>query len=74
MFSLFGLSIQEFLISLFYCQRTAFVCEFQHTPLRKMIFFLNTVPKSAESHFGYLCPSGVNIPACVHICSFPTKL
>jgi hypothetical protein len=26
-------------ICLFYCQKTAFVCEFQHTPLRKMIFF-----------------------------------
>jgi hypothetical protein len=39
MFLPFGFSIQEFIICLFYCQRTAFVCEFQHTPLRKMIFF-----------------------------------
>jgi hypothetical protein len=39
MFSPFGFSIQEFFICLFYCQKTAFVCEFQHTPLRKMIFF-----------------------------------
>jgi hypothetical protein len=23
----------------FYCQKMAFVCEFQHTPLWKMIFF-----------------------------------
>jgi hypothetical protein len=41
MFSMFGFSIQEFFICYFYCQETAFVCEFQHTPLRKMIFFLN---------------------------------
>jgi hypothetical protein len=39
MFLLFGFSIQEFFICLFYGQKTAFVCEFQHTPLRKMIFF-----------------------------------
>jgi hypothetical protein len=38
MFSPFGFSIQEFYICRFYCQKTAFVCEFQHTPLRKMIF------------------------------------
>jgi hypothetical protein len=40
MFSPFGFSIQEFYICLFFCQKTAFVCEFQHTPLRKMIFSL----------------------------------
>jgi hypothetical protein len=28
-----------FFICLFCCQETAFVCEFQHTPLQKMIFF-----------------------------------
>jgi hypothetical protein len=39
MFPPFGFSIQEFFIFYFYCQKTAFVCEFQHTPLRKMIFF-----------------------------------
>jgi hypothetical protein len=39
MFSLFGFSIQGFFISLFFCQRMAFVCEFQHTRLQKMIFF-----------------------------------
>jgi hypothetical protein len=38
MFSPFGFSIQEFYICLFYCQKTAFLCEFQHTPLQKMIF------------------------------------
>jgi hypothetical protein len=39
MFSPFGFSIQEFFICYFCCQKMAFVCEFQHTPLRKMIFF-----------------------------------
>jgi hypothetical protein len=39
MFSPLGFSIHEFFICLFYCQKTAFVCEFQHTPLRKTIFF-----------------------------------
>jgi hypothetical protein len=38
MFSLFGFSIQEFFICYFYCQKTAFVCEFQHIPLQKIIF------------------------------------
>jgi hypothetical protein len=28
-----------FFLYLFYCQKTPFVCEFQHIPLRKMIFF-----------------------------------
>jgi hypothetical protein len=35
MFSPFGFAIQEFFICYFYCQKTAFVCKFQHTPLRK---------------------------------------
>jgi hypothetical protein len=35
MFSAFGFSIQEFFICYFYCPKTAFVCEFQHTPLWK---------------------------------------
>jgi hypothetical protein len=39
MFALFAFSIQEFFICYFYCQKTAFVCEFQHTPLCKMTFF-----------------------------------
>jgi hypothetical protein len=38
MFLLFGFSIQEFYICLSYCQKMVFVCEFQHTPLRKMSF------------------------------------
>jgi hypothetical protein len=38
MFPLFGFSIQELFICYFYCQKMAFVCEFQHTPLRKIIF------------------------------------
>jgi hypothetical protein len=39
MFLSFGFSIQELFIYLFYCQKMAFVYEFQHTPLREMIFF-----------------------------------
>jgi hypothetical protein len=35
----FGFSVQEFSICFFQCQKTAFVCEFQHTPLCKMMFF-----------------------------------
>jgi hypothetical protein len=31
MFLLFGFSIQFFFICYFYCQKTTFVCEFQHT-------------------------------------------
>jgi hypothetical protein len=38
MFSTFGFSIQEFFICYFYCQKTAFVCEFQHTPYGKWFF------------------------------------
>jgi hypothetical protein len=37
-FSLFGFSIQQFFVCLFYCPKTAFVCEFQHTPFWKIIF------------------------------------
>jgi hypothetical protein len=48
MFSPFGFSIQEFFICYFYCQKKAFVCEFQHTPLRKMIFF-----SMFHTSFGY---------------------
>jgi hypothetical protein len=39
MFPPFRFLIQEFFICYFYCQKTAFVCEFQHTPLWKIIFF-----------------------------------
>jgi hypothetical protein len=38
MFSPFGFSIQEFFICLFFGQKMAFVCEFQHTPCRKWFF------------------------------------
>jgi hypothetical protein len=41
MFPPFGFSIQEFFICYFYCQKSAFVCEFLHTPSWK-IFFLAT--------------------------------
>jgi hypothetical protein len=39
MFPPFGFSIQEFFICYFYCQKTAFVCEFQH-PLVEIDDFL----------------------------------
>jgi hypothetical protein len=39
MFPPFGYSIQEFFIFYFYCQKTAFECEFQHTPCRKYCFW-----------------------------------
>jgi hypothetical protein len=39
MFPSFGFSIQEFFIWYFYCQKMALVCEFQHTPLQKIIFW-----------------------------------
>jgi hypothetical protein len=39
MYPLFVFSIQIFFICYFYCQKMAFVCEFQHTRLRKMTFF-----------------------------------
>jgi hypothetical protein len=39
MFLLFGFSIQEFFICYFYCQKIAFVCEFQHTPFWKLMIF-----------------------------------
>ena len=39
MFLLFGYSIQNFLICYFYCQKTAFICKFQHTPLWKLMIF-----------------------------------
>jgi hypothetical protein len=75
MFPLFGFSIQEFFICYFYCQKTAFVCEFQHTPLWKIIFFSMSTPlvdvrfcthvpnstrnKNVKSSKPYLCPKMV---------------
>jgi hypothetical protein len=54
MFSPFGFSIQEFFICYFYCQKTAFVCEFQHTPLRKMIFFSMFHTSCGDMYLTYL--------------------
>jgi hypothetical protein len=41
---------------LFYCQKTAFVCEFQHIPLRKMIFF-SMFHTSCEYEILWTCTS-----------------
>jgi hypothetical protein len=54
MFSPFGFSIQEFFICHFYCQKTAFVCEFQHTPLRKMIFSQCSTPLVDMRFWGHV--------------------
>jgi hypothetical protein len=54
MFPPFGFLIQEFFICYFYCQKTAFVFEFQHTPLRK-----RTRNKNVRSHKPYLSPKMV---------------
>jgi hypothetical protein len=40
MFPLFGFSIEEFFVCYFYCPKTAFIYEFQHTPLWKLMIFL----------------------------------
>jgi hypothetical protein len=54
MFPPFGFSTQELLICYFYCQKTAFVCEFQHTPLRKIIF-LATLHNFGEYEILHTC-------------------
>jgi hypothetical protein len=54
MFPLFGFLIQEIFICYFYCQKTAFVCEFQHTPLRKL-FFLATFHNFGEYEILHTC-------------------
>jgi hypothetical protein len=54
MFSPFGFSVQEFFICYFYCQKTAFVCEFLHTPLWK-IFFLATFHTFGEYEILHTC-------------------
>jgi hypothetical protein len=54
MFPPFGFSIQEFFICYFYCQKTAFVCEFLHTPLWKIIFWQPSTPL-------------VNMRFCTHV-------
>jgi hypothetical protein len=43
MFLLFGFLVQEFFICYFYYKKMAFVCEFQHIPLYKMIFFQGSI-------------------------------
>jgi hypothetical protein len=40
MFPPFGFSIQECFICYYYCQKMAFECEFQHTPLVEIDDFL----------------------------------
>jgi hypothetical protein len=45
--------IQDFIICYFYCQKTAFVCEFQHTSLWKLMIF---------SRFHTLCGHVLNSP------------
>jgi hypothetical protein len=54
MFPLFEFSIQEFSICYFDCQKTAFVCEFQHTPLPKMIFFSMFHPLVGMRFWGHV--------------------
>jgi hypothetical protein len=54
MFPPFEFSIQEFFICLFYCQKTAFVCEFQHTSLQK-INFLTTLHNFGEYEILQTC-------------------
>jgi hypothetical protein len=59
MCSPFGFSIKQNLVCLFYCQKITFVCEFEHTPLRKMIFF-------SMSH------TLVNMRFCKHVPNSPS--
>jgi hypothetical protein len=70
MFSLFGFSMQEFFICYFYCQKMAFVCEFQHTSLWKLKIFsrfhtlCGHVPnspgnKNPKKHISYLLEKAV---------------
>jgi hypothetical protein len=49
-FHYLNFSIQEIFIFYLYCQKTAFVCEFQHTPLWKLMIF---------SRFHSLCGDGI---------------
>jgi hypothetical protein len=54
MFPQFRFSIQEFFICYFYCQKTAFVYEFQHTPLQKIIL-LATLYNFGEYEILHTC-------------------
>ena len=44
MFPPFGFSIQECFICFFLGQKAAFVCEFQHTPLKKLMILSRFLP------------------------------
>jgi hypothetical protein len=44
MFSQFGFSILKVFICYSYCQKMALVCEFQHTPLWKLMIFQGSTP------------------------------
>jgi hypothetical protein len=58
MFPSFGFSIQEYFIyCYFYCQKTASVCEFQHTFLWKLMLF---------SRFHTLCGHEI-LWTCTHL-------
>jgi hypothetical protein len=54
MFSSFGFSIQEFFICYFYCHKPAFVYEFQHTPLWKIIFSQSSTPLEGMRFWGHV--------------------
>jgi hypothetical protein len=45
MFPLFGFSIQEFFKYYIYCQKMTFICEFQHTPLWKLMISQGSTPR-----------------------------
>jgi hypothetical protein len=57
---LFGFSIQEFFICYFYCQKTAFVCEFQHIPLWKLMIFSSSTPCVGMRFCGHIFNSSRN--------------
>jgi hypothetical protein len=54
MCSLFGFSNQEFFIEFFYYQKTAFVCEFQHTSVWKLMIFSNSTPRVGMRFCGHV--------------------
>jgi hypothetical protein len=68
MCSLIGFSIQEYYRGFFYCQKTTFICEFQHTPLWKLMIsqgstpyvgmrFCGHVPNSPRNKAHFICTS-----------------
>jgi hypothetical protein len=54
MFPPFTFSIQEFFICYFYCQKTAYVCEFQHTSLWKIVFSQGSTPCVSMRFCGHI--------------------